>query len=117
MSTRKQRSPVIRTRGRAPRPARPSRSIGCVLQLFVAGGESNSVQALENLVRLCDEHVKGRYEIHTVDVLEHADVAYRNNVIVTPTLILLRPLPKVTLYGNLRNAGPVLAALRLKEKR
>ena len=32
-----------------------------VFRLFVAGNESNSQQASENLARLCEEHVKGRY--------------------------------------------------------
>ena len=48
-----------------------------------------------------------------MDVLKNADAAYRHNVIVTPTLILLKPLPKVTVFGNLRDPAHVLAALRL----
>ena len=79
----------------------------------MAGDEPNSALALGNLVRLCDAHLPGRYEIHTVDVLKNADAAYKHNVIVTPTLILIRPLPKVTLFGTLRDPGQVLAALRL----
>ena len=88
-----------------------------VLRLFVAGNESNSSQARENLVRLCEEHIKGRYKIHTVDVLNNGNVAYRNNVLVTPTLILIKPLPKVTVFGNLRDTRQVLAALRLTGER
>ena len=84
-----------------------------VLRLFVAGNESNSSQARENLVRLCEEHIKGRYKIDTVDVLENASVAFRNNVLVTPTLILIKPLPKVTVFGNLHDTRQVVAALRL----
>jgi len=40
-----------------------------------------------------------------------------SSVIVTPTLILVRPLPKVTLFGTLRDPGQVLAALRLSGAR
>ena len=79
----------------------------------MAGDEPNSALALNNLVRLCDTHIKGRYRIHTVDVLKHAEAAYRHNVVVTPTVILLKPLPRVTLFGTLRDPGQVLAALRL----
>ncbi|MCX6550674.1 MAG: circadian clock protein KaiB [Acidobacteria bacterium] len=84
-----------------------------VFQLFVAGDEPNSALALGNLVRICDAHIAGRYEIHTVDVLKNADAAYKHNVIVTPTVILTRPLPSVTLFGTLRDPAQVLAALRL----
>ena len=84
-----------------------------VFRLFVAGNESNSTQARGNLARLCEEHLRGRYEIETVDVLKHAAAAHKNNVLVTPTLILIEPHPKVTVLGNLSDTSQVLAALRL----
>jgi len=84
-----------------------------VFRLFVAGNESNSSQARENLARLCEEHIKGRYKIEAVDVLKDAAAAHKNNVLVTPTLILIEPLPKVTILGNLNDTRQVLAALRL----
>ena len=83
-----------------------------VFRLFVVGKESNSTQARANLARLCEEHLKGRYRVETVDVLKDAATAHENNVLVTPTLILLRPF-KVTVFGNLSDARQVLAALRL----
>jgi circadian clock protein KaiB len=84
-----------------------------VFRLFVVGNESNSAQARVNLARLCEEHLKGRYQIENVDVLKDAVIAHKHNVLVTPTLILIRPLPKVTLFGNLSETRRVLAALRL----
>lgn len=84
-----------------------------VFRLFVVGNESNSTQARENLAQLCEEHLKGRYQIETVDVLKNAATAHENNVLVTPTLILLKPIPKVTVFGNLSDTRQVLAALRL----
>ena len=84
-----------------------------VFRLFVAGNESNSSQARGNLARLCEGHIKGRFKIDVVDVLKDAAAAHKNNVLVTPTLILIKPLPKVTLLGNLNDTRQVLAALRL----
>jgi len=84
-----------------------------VFRLFVAGNESNSTRAGGNLARLCEEHLNGRYQIETVDVLKDAAAAHKNNVLVTPTLVLLKPRPKVTLLGNLNDTRQVLAALRL----
>ena len=84
-----------------------------VFRLFVVGKESNSTQARGNLARLCEEHLKGRHEIKTVDVLKDAETARKHNVLVTPTLILIKPHPKVTLLGNLSDTRQVLAALRL----
>ncbi len=82
-------------------------------RLFVAGNEPNSSQARGNLARLCEEHLKGRYKIEIVDVLEDAAAAIKANVLVTPTLILIASDPKVTVLGNLSDTGRVLAALRL----
>lgn len=84
-----------------------------VFRLFVAGKESNSALARGNLARFCEEHLKGRYKIEIVDVLEGALTAHKNSVLVTPTLILLKPRPKVTVLGNLSDTRQVLAALRL----
>jgi circadian clock protein KaiB len=88
-----------------------------VFKVFVAGNETNSALALANLVRLCNRHVPGRYQICTVDVLKHAEAAYKHNIIVTPTVVLVRPLPTVTLFGTLGNSDQVLAALRLNGMR
>ena len=84
-----------------------------LFRLFVAGNESNSSQARGNLARLCEEHLKGRCKIETVNVLRDAATAYKNNVLLTPTLILIKPPPKVTLVGNLSDNRQVLAALGL----
>jgi len=98
-----------RQRGKSANPGGDS----YVFRLFVAGNESNSSQASGNLARICEKHIKGRYKIDAVDVLKDAAAAHKNNVLVTPTLILVRPLPRVMLLGNLNDTRRVLAALRL----
>ncbi len=82
-------------------------------RLFVAGHEPNSMQARENLARLCEEHLKGSFKIEIVDVLQDAAVAYKDNVLLTPTLILLKPPPRVIVLGNLSETRQVLASLGL----
>ena len=51
--------------------------------------------------------------IEIVDVMTDAATAHRNGVLVTPTLLLIEPRPRVTLLGSLNDEGQVLAALRL----
>ena len=106
---------TARTRGKR-RAARPARD-PYVFQVFVAGSQPNSALAVRNLVRLCNAHIPGRYQIRTIDVLKHADAAIRHNVIVTPTSILVSPLPRVTLFGTLGDPRQVLSALRLAGER
>lgn len=84
-----------------------------VLRLFMAGNGTNSKQALANLRRLCQEHLSGRCAIEVVDVAKDYQAAVRNNILVTPTLILIAPRPRVTIVGDLGDSRKVLAALRL----
>jgi circadian clock protein KaiB len=84
-----------------------------VFRLFVAGHETNSAQARENLARVCADHLDGRHRIEIIDVLRNAASAYEEGVLVTPTLILIEPRPRVTLLGSLSDKRQVLAALRL----
>ena len=84
-----------------------------VFRLFMAGDGTNSKQALTNLRSLCREHMNGNCTIETVDVLRDFQAAVRDNILVTPALILVAPLPRVMVLGNLSDLPKVLAALRL----
>ena len=84
-----------------------------LLRLFVAGNGPNSKQALANLHRLCREHLNGRCTIETVDVVKNYEAAVRDNILVTPALILVAPRPRVMILGNLSDPRKVLVALRL----
>ena len=86
-----------------------------VLRLFVAGNGPNSKQALANLHCLCREHLNDRCTIETVDVVKNYEAAVRNNILVTPALILVAPRPRVIVLGNLSDRQKVLLALRLSE--
>ena len=84
-----------------------------LLRLFMAGNGQNSEKALANLRTLCREHLNGHCTIETVDVTKDFQAAVRDNILVTPALILVAPLPRVTVLGNLSDLPKVLAALRL----
>ena len=86
-----------------------------LLRLFMASNAPNSKQALSNLRRLCEEHLKGRYTIETVDVGKNYEAAVKQNILVTPALILVAPRPKVIILGNLSDRQKVLLTLRLSE--
>lgn len=85
-----------------------------VLRLYVADSEHNSRLARENLERICDEYLKGRCRIEEVDVLEDFTSAVKDNIFVTPALVLVAPEPRVTVVGSLSNKERVLSALRLR---
>jgi circadian clock protein KaiB len=79
----------------------------------MAGNGPNSRQALVNLRSLCEEHLKGRCTIETIDVVKNFKAAVKDNILVTPALILVSPSPRVVVLGNLSDRQKVLLALRL----
>jgi circadian clock protein KaiB len=93
--------------------ARRGKSDHYLLRLFMAGNGPNSQKALVRLQSLCKEHLEGRYTIETVDVVQDFEAAVRDNILVTPALILVAPLPRVVILGNLSDIPTVLTALRV----
>ena len=86
-----------------------------LLRLFVVGDGPNSKLAAFNLRNLCREHLDGRCTIETIDVEKNFAAALRDNILITPALVLVAPLPKVVVLGNLSDRQKVLLALRLAE--
>ena len=87
-----------------------------VIRLYVVGGAPNSVQALVNLERICQQHLQGNYQLEIVDVFEQPLRALADGVIVTPSLIKLSPLPAAQIVGSLSERSKVLLALGLQGK-
>ena len=104
---------------RQPRPVKPRHGKAprghYLLRLFVVGDGPNSKQALSNLRSICQEHLQGRYKIETVDVVKNYAAAVKDNILITPALVLVAPLPRVTVLGNLSDLPKVLLALRLSD--
>lgn len=81
--------------------------------LFVAGDGPRSVQARENLRRLCDELLGGAAEWSVVDVTADPDAAETHRVLTIPTVIRQSPAPLRRVTGDLSDLHAVLRALAL----
>jgi circadian clock protein KaiB len=101
----------------SPKRRRAGHAARLSLRLFVAGRLVNSTRAIENLKRLCAQHLDGRFELEVVDVLSEPLRAVADDVLVTPTLVRLTPAPRVELVGDLSDPSVVLAALGIAERR
>lgn len=87
-----------------------------VFKLFLTGGNPNHAQACEGLRRLCEEHLRGRYELQVIDIKENPEVAEEENILATPTLLKVSPKPMRRLLGDLSAAKTVLEALEISDK-
>ncbi|MEX0719777.1 MAG: circadian clock KaiB family protein [Balneolaceae bacterium] len=84
--------------------------------LFVIQEGENSERAIENLKRLCEKWLPGRYKINIVDVLEDFQTALDYNILLTPSVVITDPKPQITIHGDLSDSRKFVAALNLKEE-
>ena len=82
-----------------------------VLKLYVSGMTPNSMQAIENIKNLCDEHLKDAFELEIIDIYKNPDAALEQHIIFSPSLIKKYPLPKRTLIGTLSDKQKLIKAL------
>jgi circadian clock protein KaiB len=87
-----------------------------VLQLYVSGMSPKSMEAIENIKRLCDEHLKDAFELEIIDIYKHPEVASEQQIVFSPSLIKRLPLPKKTLIGKLSDTDKVFKALGITFK-
>ena len=62
-----------------------------MLRLYIAGLSSKSSRAIENIRKICDEHLKDRCDLEVVDVYEYPVMAAGEQIIAIPTLYQKTP--------------------------
>lgn len=84
------------------------------LRLYVAGQTLNSLRAIANLKELCELHLKGRYLIEVIDLLENPHMARGDQIVAVPTLVVKLPKSVRRVIGDLSTADRVLVGLALE---
>lgn len=84
--------------------------------LFISGMSVKSINAIENLLEICDAHLAGNFDLEIIDVSQQMEQALKHEIIATPTLIKIKPLPKKLIIGDLSNTNKVLNALDIISK-
>lgn len=87
------------------------------LKLYVAGLSTKSREAIRAVTEICDEYLKGRYELEVIDIYQQPTLARGEQIIAAPTLIKKLPLPLRRLIGDMANKDKVLVGLDLKPKK
>jgi circadian clock protein KaiB len=102
-----------KTRARTGKP-RPPRPEFWNLRLYVAGQTPKSIRAFANLEVLCEKHLKGRYRIEVIDLLEHPEMARGDQIVAVPTLVRELPGPVRKIIGDLSDTERTLIGLALQ---
>lgn len=84
------------------------------LRLYVAGQSPGSIRAIENLYRVCEEYLTGRYTIEVIDLTVFPKLARGDEIVAVPTLVCLLPQPVRRVVGDLSDTERVLVGLALR---
>jgi len=90
-------------------PARPWQ-----LRLYVAGQTPKSLAAFSNLKQICEQHLKGRYRIEVIDLIERPSLSKGDQILAIPTLVRKLPQPVRKIIGDLSDTQRVLVGLDLR---
>jgi circadian clock protein KaiB len=84
-----------------------------ILRLFVTGLLPHSANAVVNIKAICEQYLKGRYELEIIDIYQQPSLALEEEIVAIPVLIKKFPLPEVRMIGDLSNIKMVLEGLHL----
>ena len=84
------------------------------LRLYVTGQTLKSLTAFSNLKTMCESHLKGRYRITVIDLLEQPQLAKGDQILAIPTVVRKLPNPVRIIIGNLSDADHLLVGLDLR---
>jgi circadian clock protein KaiB len=88
-----------------------------VLRLYVTGMTPKSINAIENVRKICEENLKGRYQLEIIDIYQQPELAKTEQLLAAPTLIKKLPLPLRRLIGDMSNRERILVGLDLVPKK
>ena len=84
------------------------------LKLYIAGQTPKSLAAFANLKKICEEHLKGKYRIEIIDLLENPTLAKGDQILAIPTLVRKLPAPVKKIIGDLSHTERVLVGFDLR---
>ncbi|MGO8751734.1 MAG: circadian clock KaiB family protein [Thermoguttaceae bacterium] len=82
-----------------------------VLRLYVSGMTARSRQAIDNIQKLCEEHLTGRYDLEIIDIYQQPDLAKEGQIIAAPTLVKKLPPPLRKVIGDMGDPGRIMVVL------
>lgn len=82
-----------------------------ILQLYVSGMSVKSMEAIENITRLCEVHLIGKFELEIIDIYKHPELLQDQQIVFSPSLVKIFPQPRKILVGTMADSQKVMQAL------
>jgi circadian clock protein KaiB len=87
-----------------------------VLRLYVTGMTPKSTMAITNVQNLCEKYLEGFYKLKIIDIYQQPQLAKDEQIIATPTLIKILPLPIRRLIGDMSDTERFLVGIDLQTR-
>ena len=82
-----------------------------ILKLYVSGMSARSMEAIENIRKLCNKYLHNMYDLEIIDIYKKPELATQQQIVFSPSLVRDFPLPKKILVGTLSDTEKVINAL------
>ena len=86
-----------------------------ILRLYVTGSSVRSLAAVQNLKKICEEHLPD-YDLEVIDIYENPAAAREEQIIAVPTLVKSLPRPLRKFVGDLSNTQKILVGLDIYKR-
>jgi circadian clock protein KaiB len=111
------RNPKVKgARRPLPRAAKDASPEHYLLRLYVTGMTPTSIEAIERVRSVCDEHLAAHYKLEVIDLYQVPALARDHQIVATPTLIKELPRPLRRYIGDLSTVEKVLFGLDLMRR-
>ena len=65
-----------------------------ILQLYVSGMSPKSMEAIENIKKICSELLEDSFQLEIIDLYKHPELASEQQIVFSPSLIKRNPCQK-----------------------
>lgn len=86
-----------------------------ILRLYVTGSSARSLRAVQNLKKICEEHLPD-YDLEVIDIYKDPVAAREEQIIAAPTLVKKLPEPLRRFVGDLSDTKKVLVGLDIYKR-
>jgi circadian clock protein KaiB len=108
---------MTKTLAKKRRVTKSTRANFWELRLYIAGQTPNSIAAIANLKKICEDQLKGKYRIEVIDLLKKPQLAKGDQIVAIPTLVRRLPPPVKKIVGNLSKTERALVGLDILRAR
>ncbi len=109
------KKPITGSSEKLEKASKKSKKEKYILRLYVTGTTPQSIRAISNIKKICETHLRGRYDLEVVDLYQQPNLAKGEQIIAAPTLIKKLPLPLRRIIGDMSGTEKVLVGLDLRE--